>query len=176
MTGTPRHTICIRTFFLIAILALQGIGWFVAWQVARWDAKSAAKTALKNSDTPIFKITITVTQLCALRVDDREIRWQGQLCDIQSAVYQGDSVTLSLYYDHYEAAILDRLFCFFELQDADSQLYVRKTLAKWLGAIFLVISPPVLSSTCAVLTHQPNFSPHRLIAQYVPGCYYPPPE
>lgn len=176
MTGTSRHRFCFRAFLLVTILALQGVGWFVAWQIMRWDAQSAARIALANSETPVFTITIALAQFQPLRIDDHEIRWQGKLCDIQSAVYQGDSLRLSLYYDQYEETVLDRLFRFFELEDTDGLRHVRTALAKWLGVVFLMAHPPDLCWATALQMNRSNFLSSLLIAQYAPGRYYPPPK
>ena len=129
---------------LLALLAFQTMGWFVAWDLARMDARRSAGHILQQPKTQTHWRVLTPDALRRARVDKREIRLGGHLYDIRATIPRGDSLLVELYHDAREEALLDALHTL--LQPAWATAFntlpgpapLHLLLLKWLGNVFLV--------------------------------------
>lgn len=129
---------------LLALLAFQTMGWFVAWDLARTDARRCAAHILRQPKTQTHWRVLAPDALHRARVGKREIRLGGHLYDIRRAVPRGDSLLVELYHDAREEALLDALNAL--LQPAWATAFhtlpgpapLHLTLLKWMGSAFLV--------------------------------------
>ncbi|HNL11286.1 MAG TPA: hypothetical protein PKM44_12290, partial [Turneriella sp.] len=95
--------------FWIGLLTFQSGGWFMAWHIARQEARQIARTAAPPADRRLYRITLSLRNLEQARVDKKEIRLNGHLYDIRSLEQHGDSATVSLYHDTREEALFSAL-------------------------------------------------------------------
>jgi hypothetical protein len=163
---------------LIGLLAFQGLGWFIAWHTARWEAFFSAQQVLSEENTPVSSVTLPMSLLPALQVGKKEIRYQGRLYDIRSSHLVGDSVRLVLYHDQREEALFNALGSLLSpSRDASSSLpSVLSWLAKWLSTTFVVPDALALRAWAELGQTPLLFSAKSLAAQQEPGILGPPPE
>lgn len=175
MPFNARHWNLAAATALLILLLFQSAGWRLGGQIRQWEAKSAARAVMNRPETPLETLTVARKLLLKIRVDDHEIRYEGRLYDIKSQKLEGDSVTLTLYHDRREEAILDAIAGLIAPDRNRHALPLQQWLARWLGMAFLVPLtdlPPfremLLTSSC--------FTCPTLVAQTAPGCFSPPPE
>ena len=162
-----------------ALLTFQAAGWFLAWGILQFEAKTAAHIAMYRRETPIETATIPTALLSKIRVGKREIRLEGRLYDIVSQKVIGDSVALRLYHDRHEEAVHDTFLHL--LRPGGSAPHAAPTqplqnwLAQWLGSVFLVPQTPEIATPQAVLFLH-RFTCLLPVAQFAPGCFSPPPK
>lgn len=161
---------------LYALLVFQAAGWFLASGMMQFQAKKVAHVAMNLPETPFCTVTIPVELLSKIRVGKKEIRLDGKLYDIKNQTVQGDSVTLRLYHDRHEEAILDALSgLILPGEGPNAALPLQNWLVRWLGSAFLPPTLTVLNWTPIVFsTH--SFACLLPAAQNTPGCFSPPPE
>ena len=93
------------SYALLALILFQGAGWMLSWQAMQFHAKISADIAVSLSETPSLHLTLSTTMFQRVRIDRKEIRLDGNLYDIRSAIFTGDSVHLELYHDKREQAL-----------------------------------------------------------------------
>jgi len=164
---------------LATLLLFQAGGWFLASGILQMQAKMAAHATLHRRETPIETVTLAANFLSKIRVGKKEIRLEGRLYDIKSQAINGDSVTLQLYHDRHEEAVLDavgKLLSPGAGSNAAHSLPLQNWLAKWLGSAFLLptMTLELPQNLCEIFSPPFHFLP--LLAQNAPGCFSPPPE
>jgi hypothetical protein len=143
------------------MILFQGIGWVLTWQAVHIQAKFAAKTQLFQASTPVHEIVLQRDFFQKSKVDKHEIRLEGNLYDIRSFEWKGDSVRLVLYHDWHEQmlfAILDSHISNLDSAatgDAPQPLTV--WVAQWLGSAFLLPAEASLP-ICSTLTEKSDFT------------------
>lgn len=96
-------------YALLALILFQGAGWMLTWQAIHFHAKISADIAVSLPETPSLRLTLSTSLFQRVRIDRKEIRLDGNLYDIKSAVFTGDSVQLELYHDKREQALFAML-------------------------------------------------------------------
>lgn len=107
----------------------------------QWQAKFAAHTVLFQDSTPVRKAVLHKDLFLQSKFDKHEIRLNGNLYDIRSAVWRGDSVKLVLYHDKHEQALYAALGVHFSRLDSSSNTAPKPVAvwaAQWLGSAFLL--------------------------------------
>lgn len=164
---------------LSALLLFQAGGWFLACGILQFQAKKVAHVALDLPETPLCTVTIPVDLLPEIRVGKKEIRLDGRLFDIKNQTVNGDSVTLRLYHDHHEEAVLNvigQLLAPGSGPNTAHFLLFQNWLAQWLCAAFLLPSaaPGVQFGPDEMVPA--SFDCFMRHAQNAPDCFSPPPE
>jgi hypothetical protein len=164
---------------LAALLLFQAGGWFLASSILQIQAKTVAHFTMLRRETPLETVTLAASFLSKIRVGKKEIRLEGRLYDIKNQTVKGDSVTLQLYHDKHEEAVLDavgKLLSPGGGSNAAHSLPLQNWLAKWLVSVFLL---PLTEPETRFFTDEffsPSFHFLLLSAQQAPGCFSPPPE
>ena len=160
---------------LAALLLFQAGGWFLASGILQMQAKTVAHFTMHCRETPLETVTLASSFLSKIRVGKKEIRLEGRLYDIKNQIINGDSVTLQLYHDRHEEAVLDAVGKLLSPDTAHS-LPLQNWLAKWLSSTFLLptMTLELSQNLCEIFSPHFHFLP--LLAQNAPGCFSPPPE
>lgn len=160
-----------------ALLLFHAGGWSLASLILQFQAKSAAHIALHRRETPLETVTLAADFLSKIRVGKKEIRFEGRLYDIKNQTVKGDSVTLQLYHDKHEEAVLDAVGKLLSPSGgSDAALPLQIWLAKWLVTAFVPppAKPEVQFYCCEI---SPSFFAYLLpLAQHAPSDFSPPPE
>ncbi len=173
-----RHRITGIACSLAALFLFQAAGWFLAWGILQYQAKTAAFVALSRKETTFQIFTFSTQRLHAIRVGKKEIRHEGRLYDIKNQIARGDSVQLVVYHDECEEDLFKALGSLF-LTDKDttpaqsSALFV--WLAKCLGTVFLPPSVPGMAIPDYAF-RRPCFDFLLYTGQCRPDCALPPPR
>ena len=175
MPLNARHWKLATAAALLILLLFQSAGWNLTWQMMHWEAKSAAQIALTRRETPLQTLKIARDQLPVLRVDKHEIRYEGSLYDIKSQTLEGDSVTLTLYHDRHEEAVLNALTGLIAPGGNAESLPLQRWLAQCLGMAFLLPDTGLFHLGDWMAQALASICP-TLVAQSAPGCFSPPPE
>lgn len=147
--------------------------------ILQMQAKTVAHFTMHRRETPLETVTLAANFLSKIRVGKKEIRLEGRLYDIKSQAVKGDSVTLQLYHDRHEEAVLDavgKLLSPSAGSNAAHSLPIQNWLAQWLGSAFVLptLILELLRNRCEIFS--PHFHVLPLLAQNTPGCFSPPPE
>lgn len=175
MPLNARHWKLAAAAALLTLLLFQSAGWSLTWQIMHWEAKSAAQITLNRRETPLQTLKIVRNRLPALRVDKNEIRFEGRLYDIKNQKIEGDSVTLTLYHDRHEEAVLNALTGLIAPGGNAESLPLQRWLAQWLGMAFILPATSLLPASDWMEQALAILCP-TLAAQSAPGCFSPPPE
>ncbi len=177
----PFHPVSQRSnlavWSLLALLLFQCAGWFAVWQVAYRGVRWQMQHTLHADHRPTVGLVLSKPEFERVRIDHKEILYDGLMFDIRGQQWSGDSVRLVLIHDFKEQRLLESLGAL--LYSGHSPEGPASPLgnwwAKWMGAVFLpppvlrfVLQPPadpVLVETC--------LSP---AAQGLPQPFSPPPE
>ena len=161
---------------LAALLLFQAGGWFLASGILQIQAKTVAHFTMQRRETPLETVTLANSFLSKIRVGKKEIRLEGRLYDIKNQTVKGDSVTLQLYHDKHEEAVLDAVGKLLSPGGSKTahSLPLQNWLAKWLSSAFLLTltEPEVWFFTDEFFS--PDFHCLPLAAQNAPGCFLPP--
>ena len=175
MPFNARHWNLAAATALLILLLFQSAGWNLTWQMMHWEAKSAACASMDRPETPLETLTVALTLLPKIRVDDHEIRYEGRLYDIKSQTLEGDSVTLTLYHDRHEEAVLNALTGLIAPGGNAESLPLQRWLAQCLGMAFLLPDTGLFHLGDWMAQALASICP-TLVAQSAPGCFSPPPE
>lgn len=141
-----RHPKATFPAILLALLAFQALGWFVAWDLARIEIRQGMGQDQPASD--LLDITLSTRQLAQCHVEGLEIRLGGNLYDICSAACTGDSVRLELWHDAREEALYSALGNLlapvFSQQPVPEPAPLCVCLFQWLQSDFLLPESPAL--------------------------------
>lgn len=179
MSNTARHWKIAAVFVPVALLVFQAAGWFLACGVMQFQAKKVAHVAMSLPETPLQTVVLPAELLPKIRVGKKEIRLDGKLFDIKNQTVKGDSITLVLYHDKHEEAVLNAIGSLLSPRsgsNAAHSLPLQNWLAKWLGSAFLLppIAPEIRFDSCEIFS--PTFYCLLLLAQNAPSGFSPPPE
>lgn len=125
---------------LLTLVLAQGAGWFLVWQGLQWQAKIAAHKAIFQENTAVSVITLAQAHYQRIKVEEGEIRLNGNLYDIRSSEIKGDSIQLVVYHDKREQALYALLGHHFDQRESatdDKPKPIELLVAQWLGAAFL---------------------------------------
>lgn len=178
LSPLSRHHISGIACSLAALFLLQAAGWFLAWGILQYQAKTAAFVALSRKETTFQTFTFSAQRLHTMRVGKKEIRYEGRLYDIKSQVARGDSVELLVYHDRHEERLIKTLGSLF-LTDKDTGPAQSSALFLWLarclGMVFLPPSVPGISIVDNTF-RRPCFDFLLCTGQCRPDCALPPPK
>jgi len=133
-------------YTLLALILFQGAGWMLAWQAMQVHAKISAEVAVARPENPSLHLTLSIGLFQRVRVDRKEIRLDGNMYDIRSALFTRDSVHLELYHDKREQALFALLepHISFLADYSSTQSPVAAWAAQWLVTPFVVPEQPML--------------------------------
>lgn len=178
LSPLSRHHISGIACSLAALFLFQAAGWFLAWSILQYQAKTAAFIALSRKETTFQTFTFSAQRLHAIRIGKKEIRYEGRLYDIKSQIARGDSVQLVVYHDRHEERLIKTLGSLFltgkdtgSAQSAALFLW----LAKCLGSVFLPPSVPGIAIPDYAFWY-PCFDLLLYTGQCKPDCALPPPR
>lgn len=161
------------SYALLALILFQGAGWMLAWQAVQFHAKISADIAVSLPETPSLHLTLSTRLFQRVRIDRKEIRLDGNLYDIRSAVFTGDSVHLELYHDKREQALFALLKPHVSFLSDYSPIQappIAAWAAQWLVTPFIVPTAPVVSifpeETCACRFYWIGYFPDALPADF----------
>lgn len=163
---------------LLTLLIFQCAGWFVAWEVARQEARWTMQQAMSASETGQIRVTLSMAEFYGQRLEDNEIRYMDRLYDVRYQEFSKDSVLLALCHDESEERLLNALGELLLPEDKSPAPCspLRAWWAKWFGAVFLqpAETPGWTQVRKAGLAqHFPFLMPAEQIR---PRCFTPPPE
>ncbi|MEO0007728.1 MAG: hypothetical protein RJA20_1924 [Bacteroidota bacterium] len=133
-------------YTLLALILFQGAGWMLAWQAMQVHAKIMAERAVARPVNPSLRLTLSIGLFQRVRVDRKEIRLDGNMYDIRSAVFTRDSVHLELYHDKREQALfalLEPHISFLADYSSTQASPVAVWAAQWLVIPFVVPDQPI---------------------------------
>ncbi|MEN9414292.1 MAG: hypothetical protein RLZ62_596 [Bacteroidota bacterium] len=133
-------------YTLLALILFQGAGWMLAWQAMQVNAKIRAEKAVTRLENSSLHLTLSIGLFQRVRVDRKEIRLDGNMYDIRSALFTRDSVHLELYHDKREQALfalLEPHISFLADYSAAQASPVAVWAAQWLVTSFVVPDRPV---------------------------------
>lgn len=136
------------SYALLALILFQGAGWVLAWQAMHVHAKMKAEIAVSQPENASLHLTLSVHLFQRVRLERKEIRLDGNLYDIRSAVFTGDSVHLELYHDKREQALFALLkphVSFLTDYSPAQTPPIAAWAAQWLVTPFVVPLAPVVS-------------------------------
>jgi hypothetical protein len=148
LKNAPRHSNGRSVNILLVLIVFQGLGWLLAWQAMQWQAKSAARSALFQEDSPVQTLVLQQDFFKQSSVGKGEIRLEGNLYDVRSKEYVGDSVRLVLYHDWHEQLLYSLLGGHFSRLDesaAGASEPLSMWVAQWLGLTFVAPTNPVIT-------------------------------
>ncbi|MCE2821122.1 MAG: hypothetical protein ACK5FV_14495 [Bacteroidota bacterium] len=135
------------SYVLLALILFQGAGWMLSWQAMQFHARISADIAVSLPETPSLHLTLSTTMFQRVRIDRKEIRLDGNLYDIRSAIFTGDSVHLELYHDKREQALFALLkphVSFLTDYSPTQTPPLAAWAAQWLATPFTVPESPVI--------------------------------
>lgn len=160
-------------YALLALILFQGAGWMLTWQAIHFHAKISADIAVSLPETPSLRLTLSTGLFQRVRIDRKEIRLDGNLYDIKSAVFTGDSVQLELYHDKREQALFALLrphVSFLADYSPNQTPPIVLWAAQWLVTPFIVPTAPVVSfspeAVCASRFYWIGYFPDALPADF----------
>lgn len=167
---------------LLVLLVFQAIGWLVAWDLARTDARRAAAQVLREPKGHTSWRTVSAAALRAAWVGKREFRLDGHLYDLRTILPRGrDSLLVELYHDAREETLVSALDALlhpawqtaFSGQPRSQPLHL--ALLKWMSSPFL--QPDGLAGLPdRRVWAQPLFSYHLPGSQLALSRQGPPPK
>lgn len=169
----------IAAIVLAALVSFQSAGWLLAWKGLQLEAVKKAQYAFDGNASNVQQRSFHQDHFKSIQIGRREIIFEGQLYDFRVMEKTGDSITVALYHDRHEQALLSALGHIFKANgtaqhpfDTPASLW----LAQWLCTAFLVPDSPLIPSSNPVWAAKVLTAPSRIAPQTAPSVFAPPPE
>jgi len=94
---------------LLFILLLQAGGLLLVYKVQQHFVRFRMARAIENEQSLTEQLTISIMQFQESRINKKEILFRGNMYDIKSCIFSGDSVFLVVINDTREKKIMEKI-------------------------------------------------------------------
>ena len=164
---------------LAALVSFQSAGWLLAWKGLQLEAVMKAQYAFDGNASNVQQRSFHQDHFKSIQIGRREIIFEGQLYDFRVVDKSGDSITVALYHDRHEQALLSALGHLFKANGAARHPFDTPAslwLAQWLCMPFLVPDNPLIPSSNPAWATNMLSAPSPIAPQAAPSVFAPPPE
>jgi hypothetical protein len=122
---------------LIILLSLQAGGLLVVYQVQQSALRHQMQQALKNPDTELEKLTLTLTQYCEGKRGEDELCLKGKMYDVKTVKFLNNEVTVLAASDTREDGIIADILDIVE-SDSETEHKFPKSLIELLTLAYIL--------------------------------------